>query len=110
MSLLTLASLSYITVPEIFNRLLLPAHSSATSSPLCKLATSANVLRSSNPMSSSSAVLSVLITDGDLYRRSDLMFTMEEEGEGEEKKKEKKEKKKEEEKKKKFSVNFLQAN
>jgi hypothetical protein len=76
MSLLTLAFLCYITVPEIFNRLLLLAHSSATSSPLCKLAIGADVLGSRNPVSPNSAVLSALITNGDLYPWSALMFTM----------------------------------
>jgi hypothetical protein len=75
-SLLTLASLFYITVPEIFNQLLLPAHNSATSSPLRKLVIGADVLGSSNPVSPSSAVLSASITDGDWYPGSDLMFTM----------------------------------
>lgn len=75
MSHLTLASSSWLTVPEIFNRLLLPAHSSATSSPLYKLALGVDVLGSRNPMPPNSAVFCVNI-NGDLYPRSDPMFTM----------------------------------
>ena len=72
-----MASLYCLTVPEIFNRLSLPAHSSATSSPLCKLAIGADVLGSRNLVSPKTAAeLAVLIANGDMYPRSDLMFTM----------------------------------
>jgi hypothetical protein len=71
-----LVSLKSLVVPEMFNRLPFPGHHSSTPSPLYKLTVCDVLVGSINRDPSRTTVSSGLISNGDLYWRSDPMSTM----------------------------------